>query len=91
MVAALRIGRTQGVGSADMEQRLVQVLEKLALPSDITAYLSPGVATRMSIDKKRNAKNIRFVLLEKLGETRFQDIPIAELETLLATIATRST
>jgi len=82
MLAACRVSAARG-GDGRLEARLAALLSRLALPVDVEAWLVPEVLSHMSVDKKRTASRIRFVLAESAGRVRTEWIELAEIERVL--------
>jgi 3-dehydroquinate synthetase len=56
------------------------LLERLSLPVDVKARLSPEVLARIEVDKKRRTHAVRFVLVPAPGQAVLCDIPLGELK-----------
>lgn len=64
--------------SENVRKRVIPVLEKLNLPTQID-FDTDIVIDAMSHDKKKAGDNITVVSVEKIGECKTDDIPFAEL------------
>ncbi len=62
--------------------RLVHLLERYGLPTHM-AFDRDRVIDVLKMDKKRQLDSIRFVLLERIGKARLEQISIAELYEML--------
>jgi 3-dehydroquinate synthase len=80
MIAALALGEARGVTEADVRPRARALLERLGLPVDVRARLSPAVLERIEVDKKRRSDRVRFVFVPRAGEAHLEDVPIAEIK-----------
>lgn len=79
MVAAASLSmRRRGFSKADFD-RLITVLKRYGLPVDLKAD-GNEVMKLLKMDKKRVSNQISFILLEKIGESVIEPIPVAELE-----------
>ncbi|HSQ27152.1 MAG TPA: hypothetical protein VLM80_08500, partial [Anaerolineales bacterium] len=84
MVAVLRAAIRMGLASAKFLDELQEVLLLAGLPSQIPAGLdSEELVKAMSVDKKRKAGQVRFVLPIKPGEVRW-GVEIPDYGDLLA-------
>ena len=80
MVAALGLGEARGVTSQGLTARTRALLERLGLPVDLKAHVSPAVVERIAVDKKRRSDQVRFVLVPRPGQAELHDMPLAELK-----------
>jgi len=79
MVFAARLGEAVGVTAEGTASRLEDAIRSYGLPTHVRG-IRPGPALRaMGRDKKRGAKGLRWVLLERLGSTRIVDSISEEL------------
>jgi 3-dehydroquinate synthase len=80
MVAAARVSCALGRCSADDVGRLTALLERLGLPTEIPAGLTPeALALAMQTDKKSRNGRIRFVCMEEIGRTAFVELSTQEI------------
>jgi 3-dehydroquinate synthase len=80
MVAAARVSHALGRCPADVVERLVRLLKRTGLPTDIPAGLTPAaLALAMQTDKKSAGGRIRFVCLEAIGRTTFVELTGQEI------------
>lgn len=79
MVAALQLGVARGVTEPGLLARACALLGALGLPIDLSSHLDDAVLARVSVDKKRRADNVKFVLVPRLGQALMVDIPLDEL------------
>ena len=87
MVAALGLGEARGVTDPGLRARAQAVLDRLSLPVDVKARISPEVLKRIEVDKKRRSDSVRFVFVPRPGEAVLCDIALPELkQQLLAAI-----
>jgi 3-dehydroquinate synthase len=80
MVAALALGEARGVTASGLAARTRALLDKLGLPVDVKARVSPAVVDRIEVDKKRRSDKVRFVFVPRPGEALLHDIPLTELK-----------
>jgi 3-dehydroquinate synthetase len=84
MVAALRVGIAEGVTSPALADRVVRLLGRLGLPTDLDAQPLGSALPLVALDKKRRRGAIRFVLLRAPGDAVVREIDPAALPRLLA-------
>lgn len=65
--------------------RVVNVLKKYGLPT-YASFDKKKVFDVLKMDKKRERKEMNYILLEKIGKGTIQQIPVKELEQLIAEI-----
>jgi 3-dehydroquinate synthase len=63
--------------------QVVSVLEKYGLPA-YARFDKQKVLTVLKMDKKREKREINYILLEKIGRAVIQPIPIKQVETFIA-------
>src|SRR5262249_39776423 len=80
MVAAARVSHALGRCRAEVVERIVHLLKRAGLPTDIPAGLTPAaLALAMQTDKKSAGGRIRFVCLEEIGRTAFVELTGQEI------------
>ena len=80
MAKAARLSTRQGFCDAKSLQRIVQLIEKAGLPSEIPANVSlTGLIQGMEVDKKAAGGKIKFVMCEGIGKTRFHWLAPGEI------------
>jgi 3-dehydroquinate synthase len=80
MVAAARVSVSLGRCRAETATRLVGLLKRAGLPTDIPPGLTPAaLALAMRSDKKSVGRRIRFVCLEDIGRTAFVELSGEEI------------
>jgi 3-dehydroquinate synthase len=82
MVVAAALSVRRGLLSQKEADRLTSLLKKLKLPVTFDVNMN-DVVDALGKDKKREGKSIHFILLEGIGKALIQEIPIAELKTVL--------
>jgi 3-dehydroquinate synthase len=85
MLAALRIGRgvnPQG-GAAALEPRVAALLQALALPTNLDAWLSAETLARVAVDKKRGGDTLGFVVVDTPGTARLVPLPPLRIHEIL--------
>jgi shikimate kinase/3-dehydroquinate synthase len=83
MVAALRVGISEGVTSPALADRVVRLLARLGLPTDLDAQPLGSALPLVTLDKKRRRGSVRFVLVRDLGDAVIREIDPAALPQLL--------
>jgi len=69
MIAAMRVATRLGRGRPQETQRLIRLLERLGLPTDLDRRLNRRVLDFIGSDKKRRGDRIHFVIPRLPGET----------------------
>jgi shikimate kinase / 3-dehydroquinate synthase len=80
LVAALRLGERLGVTDRQLTQRIVALLERLALPTDLANEPLVEAAALVGLDKKRRGNSVKFVLVRAPGDIVFRSLELRELE-----------
>jgi 3-dehydroquinate synthase len=73
MVAAARVSRRLGMLSDDDVFRLVGLIRKASLPTEVPALKIEEIIQAMKHDKKVKRDRVRFVLLEAIGQAMITD------------------
>lgn len=85
MIAAARLAARLGEGDAQLEARLVALLPRLGLPTDLDRRLDEATLARIGVDKKREGGVVRMVFVSALGASRLCPVePARVAEILLA-------
>jgi 3-dehydroquinate synthase len=80
MAAAVRVSVGLGRCRSETAERLIGLLKRAGLPTDIPSGLTPAaLALAMRSDKKSAGRHIRFVCLEKIGRTAFVELAGEEI------------
>jgi len=80
MVAAARVSQSLGRCGSEPVERLVRLLKRAGLPTDIPRGLAPAaLALAMRADKKSAGGRLRFVCLEAIGRTAFVELTAEEI------------
>ena len=80
MAKAAALSARQGFCDSKSLQRIVQLIEKAGLPSEIPSNVSmTGLVQRMEVDKKAAGGKIRFVMCAGIGKTRFHWLAPGEI------------
>ncbi len=69
LVAAARVSARAGLGDAGLEARVVAACRRLGLPHELDPWLRPEVLAYLSVDKKRAGSQLKFIALERAGQT----------------------
>lgn len=78
MAFAARLSHARGYASAEVVERVVQLLKRAQLPVDMPKDLGgKPLALAIKADKKASGDKIRFVCIDDIGQTRF-DLMTAE-------------
>lgn len=84
MMAAFRVARALGDAEAQARQeRLRALLERLALPTDLDAWLDAGTLDFVGADKKRVGESVRFVVPHEPGRVTVVPLALTELRRML--------
>jgi 3-dehydroquinate synthetase len=84
MVAAFRLSERLSVGSRAGSERLVSLLERLGLPTDVDRYLDPRTLAFMGSDKKRKGGKIRFIVPGAPGHSELTPLSVEEITKLVS-------
>ena len=80
MAKAAVLSARQGICDPKSFQRIVQLIEKAGLPSEIPDNVSMnGLIQVMEVDKKAAGGKIKFVMCESIGKTRFHWLAPSEI------------
>jgi 3-dehydroquinate synthase len=79
MLAALSLGEARGLGTPALSARAKALLVRLGLPVDLQPRLSADVLARVTVDKKRSGRAIKFVFCSSAGETKLVDVSPDEI------------
>ncbi len=79
LVAALRIGERRGVTPTDLTRRLVALLERAGLPTDLGQQDLRAAGGLIGHDKKRAGDGIRFVLTSAPGAVVVERLSLSEV------------
>jgi len=80
MAKAAALSARQGFCDGKSLQRIVQLIEKAGLPSEIPINVSTtGLVQGMEVDKKAAGGKIRFVMCAGIGKTRFHWLAPSEI------------
>jgi 3-dehydroquinate synthase len=82
MLAACRVSVAYG-GDRALEPRLLGLLGKLGLPTDLGRYLRPDVLAGVLTDKKRVGGKVRFVVADRAGRARIELVEPARIAEIL--------
>ncbi|MCK5683793.1 3-dehydroquinate synthase [bacterium] len=82
MVYASALSVIKGYHKREDHNRIIALLQNLGLPVDIDFDITE-ICKAVKRDKKRNQESIKFVLLNGIGDCRFENININELEKVL--------
>jgi 3-dehydroquinate synthase len=80
MAKAAALSARQGFCDAKSFQRIVQLIEKAGLPSELPGDISmTRLVQAMEVDKKAAGGKIQFVMCEGIGKTRFHWLAPSEI------------
>ncbi|HEX6766691.1 MAG TPA: 3-dehydroquinate synthase [Polyangiaceae bacterium] len=86
LVAALRIGEKLGQTSPALSERVIGLLGRLGLPTNLTKEPLAQAAEHIGHDKKRAGKRLKFVVARDPGRVEMVDVDLAELRTLAVSL-----
>ncbi len=88
MMGAAKIGARMGITPADVLERQEEVLRRFELPVRISGVEMERVEAAMTLDKKAEGSNLRWVLLEGVGRAVVRnDVPYELVREVLAELA----
>jgi 3-dehydroquinate synthase len=79
MIAALAFGCARGLTESGLRTRTAQLLERIGLPTDVAARITPAAMARVEVDKKRRSSKLGFVFVPCPGDCVVQEVGIEEL------------
>lgn len=80
MVCAARLSHARGHSRTDLVPRLTQLLERAGLPTSVPADLTEKqLALAIETDKKAEGGAIKFVCVDDIGRTRFDNLTAEEI------------
>ena len=82
LVAALRMGVRLGVTPESLSERVVRLLERLELPTNLWAHDLAGASELLGHDKKRAGDRLRFVVARDVGRVETISLDLGELRDL---------
>lgn len=84
MALAARVSASLGRLRARDYRRLVDLLERLGLPTEAPRAGIGAAAAALRRDKKRTGDRIRFVVLDGIGRASIERVPIGRIEEVLS-------
>lgn len=79
MSAALRLSVIKGMLFKTESERIITLLKKMKLPTRMDSINKEEIIDALSKDKKRKGENVRFVLLNEIGNAVSEEISLNEL------------
>ncbi|HEX6275688.1 MAG TPA: 3-dehydroquinate synthase, partial [Polyangiaceae bacterium] len=86
LVAALRIGEKLGQTQRELSERVIRLLERLGLPTNLKNEPLAQAAEHIGHDKKRSGKHVRFVVAREPGRVEMLDVDLTELRSLAVSL-----
>jgi shikimate kinase/3-dehydroquinate synthase len=83
MIAAMRVADRLGRGRPAETERLVRLLARLGLPTDLDVRLNSRALSFIGSDKKRRGDRIHFVIPRQPGQTEIQLLDLDEVRSAL--------
>jgi 3-dehydroquinate synthase len=83
MVAAFRLAERLGAGSTQASQRLLALLRRLGLPTELDRHLDERTLGFMHADKKRKGGKVRFIVPGAPGQTEQRALSVEEISALV--------
>ncbi len=83
LVAAARVSTAVLGTRADLERELIEGLHASGLSVDIDRWLTDEVLGRMSVDKKRVGKTLKYIAIRDVGDCEPVEIDVSELRRIL--------
>lgn len=78
MVMISRVGESMGITESGTAEKIISVLEKYNLKTEDT-HSTAEIVSAMSADKKRTGKGIKFVMLNKIGDSFIKPIDNSDI------------
>jgi 3-dehydroquinate synthase len=79
MAAASKLSASWGLCHIENYERVTALLKKAGLPTELPDFPSPEYVEVMKRDKKRSGKNIRMVLMKRIGEVFLKETTAEKL------------
>jgi shikimate kinase / 3-dehydroquinate synthase len=79
LVAALRVGQRLGVTPPELAERVIELLGRLQLPTDLSREPLAEAAELIGLDKKRKGTSVKFVLVHGAGDIVFRSLELKDL------------
>lgn len=73
LVAAARAAVAMGLCPPEVERRIVDLLTRFDMPTQLSGYDPGAIRAAMSTDKKRRGSRLRFILPEDIGRVTIRD------------------
>ncbi|KPJ64445.1 hypothetical protein AMJ44_12825 [candidate division WOR-1 bacterium DG_54_3] len=90
MVAAAKVANRRKMIGQEAVARIINLLEKLGLPTEIERLPSQKILEALAIDKKVRAGKVQFVLPERIGKVVVKDnVPLKIVRQILKEIGCR--
>lgn len=86
LVAALRIGEKLGQTERALSDRVIRLLGRLGLPTNLAGEPLQKAAEHIGHDKKRSGKRLRFVVAREPGRVEMLDVDLTELRSLAVSL-----
>ncbi len=86
LVAAMKIGQQLGHCSGELSRTVVELLDAVGLPTDLSAQPMAEAAALLAHDKKRGGGSVRFVFCPAPGEIIFQKLALSELQSITSAL-----
>lgn len=83
LVAAARVSTALLGTRADLERELIEALQSSGLAVDIDRYLTDEILARMTVDKKRVGKTLKYIAIRDVGDCEPVAIEVTELRRIL--------
>jgi shikimate kinase / 3-dehydroquinate synthase len=83
LIAACRISSAMKLLDGNLEARVVEALASSGLRTDLDAWLTAEVLSRLVADKKRKGKTITYICIASVGNCVPVQISLSELEGIL--------
>jgi len=90
LVAACRLGVRLGITPESLEERVVLLLRRLGLPSELGAEELREASGIVGFDKKRVGSSVKFVFAKALGDVIIGPVALEELRRLMPELADRA-
>ena len=84
LVAAFRVGRRLGKTSEEQAQRMMELLRRLGLPTNLDDYLDRDLSSYWAHDKKRRGDGVGFIVPSAPGHTEVQKLNLDRLGALVS-------
>jgi shikimate kinase/3-dehydroquinate synthase len=87
LVSACRVGEQLGAHGPDLTERVIRLLGRLSLPTELGEFDMVAVSALLGHDKKRAGSQVRFVVIKDVGRVETVPVGLEELRSMTRALA----